>query len=90
MKVVINKCFGGYGLSKEAYEALGLVRDNFGYAYIDDRTNLKLVEVVEKLGGAASGKYAQLKAVEIPDNIDFEINGYDGVETVHEVHRAWG
>lgn len=24
MKVVINKCYGGFGLSKEAYKFLGL------------------------------------------------------------------
>jgi hypothetical protein len=90
MKLVINRCYGGYGLSKKAYDALGLVWDGYGYAYIDDRTNLKLVEVVEKLGDAASGEHAQLRVVEIPDNTAFEIEYYDGIETVHEAHRTWG
>lgn len=27
MKVVINKCYGGYGLSKKAYEFLGIEWD---------------------------------------------------------------
>jgi hypothetical protein len=89
MKIVINKCYGGYGLSKEAYKALGLAWDGFGYAYADDRTNLKLVEVVEKLGEAANGGYAQLKVAEVPDDIEWAIDNYDGVETVHEAHRTW-
>jgi hypothetical protein len=90
MKIVINKCYGGYGLSEEAYKALGIVWDNYGYDYEDDRTNPKLVEVVEKLGEAASGRFARLKVVEIPDDIDFELASYDGLETVHEAHGVWG
>jgi hypothetical protein len=32
MKVVINRCHGGFGLSKEAYDFLGFKWDGFGYA----------------------------------------------------------
>jgi hypothetical protein len=59
----------------------------------DDRSDPKLIQVVEELGGehrkGASGKCAELKIIEIPDGVDYEIDEYDGVETVHEVHQSW-
>ena len=89
MKVVINRCYGGFGLSKKAYEFMGLEWDGYGYEFEDDRTNSKLVECVETLGSEADGECADLKVVEIPDDVDWEIDDYDGVETIHEKHRTW-
>ena len=89
IKVVINDCFGGYGLSREAYEFLGMPWDNYGYAYEDDRTNPKLIECVETLGERASGRCASLTVVEIPDNVDWYIDDYDGSESIEEVHNSW-
>lgn len=54
-----------------------------------DRTNSLLIETVEALGKEANGKYAELKIVEIPDDVDWEITEYDGWETVEEKHRSW-
>jgi hypothetical protein len=90
MKIVINKCYGGYGLSEKAYAALGLKWDDYGFAYEDDRANPKLVEVVEKLGDAASGYCSRLEIVEIPDDVVWEIDEYDGMEMIRETHRTWG
>ena len=53
---------------------------NFDY---DARTDKDLVEVVEELGDEASGGFAKLRIVEIPDGASYEIEDYDGVETVH-------
>ena len=89
MKVVINKCYGGYKLSKEAYEYLGLDWDGYGYDYDLYRTDPKLVECVETLGDIASGSSSNLKVVEIPDDVEWEIHDYDGIESIHEVHRVW-
>ena len=91
MKVVINKCYGGFSLSKKAYDYLGIEWDGYGYKYQDDRTNPKLIECVEKLGGKkASGKLASLEIVEIPDNIEWYIDEYDGIEHIAEKHNTWG
>ncbi len=90
MKIVINSCFGGFGLSKEAYDYLGLKWDGYGFA--DDeikRNDPKLVECVETLGKKANGRFADLKVVEIPDDVDWEITEYDGLETIEEKHRSW-
>lgn len=93
MKVVVNRCFGGFSLSEAAYGELGIPWDGgsfgMGFAFKNDRTNPKLIEVVEKLGDAASGNCARLRVVEIPDGIDWEIDDYDGSETVREKHRSW-
>lgn len=89
MKVVINRCFGGFGLSKKAYEYMGLEWDGYGFKFDNDRTNPKLIECVETLGNEANGCCAALKVVKIPDGISWEISEYDGLEVVEEKHRSW-
>lgn len=59
------------------------------YMFNDDRTNPLLIQVVEELGHEADGSCAELKIVEIPDGVDYEIDEYDGNETIDEVHRSW-
>ena len=141
MKVVINKCYGGFGISKEAisryceikgiqswieedkkYKSLGIwtcwlvppekrVKDqesNFASMSTADRISYNkkwaeqtlyyrdierndpaLVQVVEELGEKANGRYANLRVVEIPDDVAYEIDDYDGMESISEVHRTW-
>ena len=91
MKIVINTCYGGFTLSKEAYDFLGLDYDDREYDYEDDfnRDDPRLIECVELLGGAAAGNFAKLKIVEIPDDVKWRIEEYDGKEKVVEIHRVW-
>ena len=89
MKVVINKCFGGFGLSKEAYKFLNIPWDGYGFEFMQDRTNPRLVKCVEELGEEASGGLSSLKVVEIPDGVEWEIDEYDGMERVAEKRRKW-
>lgn len=80
MKIVINRCFGGFGLSDACEKALGLGDD---YDCDDIRTDERLIALVEKDSAFASYEYAKLVVVEIPDNAtDYEINEYDGLESV--------
>lgn len=85
-KVVINDCFGGFGLSKEAIQRLkelGLSEetiDNLDYSR--NRTNPLLVQVVEELGDKANGNCASLIVEEIPPNKRWKIHNYDGQETL--------
>jgi len=62
--------------------------------FINDRNvkrdDLDLIAVVEELGTEkASGEYAELEVLEIPDGIEYEIHEYDGLESIHECHRSW-
>lgn len=114
-RVVVNSCFGGFGLSHEAImrygELAGLnlkhIKDQqsfwMNYYFIngieDDRHHFSssdlnrddplLVQVVEELGRTADGDYAKLRIADVPDNIKWYIDDYDGIETVREVHRTW-
>lgn len=84
MKIVINKCYGGFDLSDKALKMLGVK-----YSWDIARNDPKLVEAVEKLGTEANGMCAALKVVEIPDDVEWDIEEYDGIEWVAEKHRVW-
>jgi hypothetical protein len=131
MKVVINVCHGGFGLSEEAIEryidlkGLCLYKDfdstwktnsyytvpveeykrianndkkigNYSKSnaltwshYSIQRTDPLLVQVVEEMGENADSRYSSLKVVEIPDDVEWQIEEYDGSEWVAEKHRTW-
>lgn len=139
MKVVVNRCYGGFGLSDKAIEmvmkrkGLGCFRykqtkykyrdgadeytrcetfgnsDMFTHYQTEDlgekvgklpnetywyygrleRDDADLIAVVEELGEEANGRLAKLEVVDIPDDVNWEIDDYDGIETIHEVHRSW-
>lgn len=48
-----------------------------------------LAKVVDELGAKANGKYADLKVVNVPADVEWEIAEYDGNEWVAEKHRIW-
>ena len=53
------------------------------------RDDQKLVQVVEELRAEANGHCAELKIVEIPHDVQWEIEKAGGAEHVSEVHRTW-
>lgn len=82
-KIVLNGCYGGFSLSKEAYEYMGLEWDGYGFKFEGDRENPKLIDCVEKLGERANGRCANLFIDEYDDeNFDCWIDEYDGVESL--------
>ena len=90
IKVVINRCFGGFGLTEAALNEYkirkGVTDPNF-YYYDIPRDCPVLVEMVER--GDVDGTYSDLKVVEIPDDVNWHIHEYDGLEHVAERHRTW-
>jgi len=48
-----------------------------------------LVEVVRELGEAANGRFATLQIMEIPEEVEYEIYSWNGMESVHEVYQVW-
>lgn len=134
MKIVINRCWGGFGLSAKATKRLAELEGRECYFFVQDypsrkltpisledadaekkywttydiprptvkslyehfisygrieRNDPKLIQVVEELGEAASGSLSKLRIVEIPNGVDWEIDNYDGMESVKEVHQSW-
>lgn len=148
-KIVINKCYGGFGLSAEALlwlwdhgvTSIGKPVEEY-YKFPDNmpvlmgktieewlRDDLKkwkqylkdgspkrgllgpiftadethalsthvtlprdapmLVACVETLGDKADGPYSELVIVEIPDDVEWTVEEYDGQEWVAEKHRTW-
>ncbi len=85
MKIVINRDYGGFQLKKVHIEYIlnkyNIVDHDF---YLDERNSPILVDAVEN-----SNCDSSLKVVEIPDDIDWEIKEYDGMEWVAEKHRIW-
>jgi len=147
MKIVINRCYGGFGLSYEGVMYYARLKGIRLYAYVEkwednlyadetydasdetiipfekrkskastitiyyatkkglknrrelskylwsvddiERNDPALVRTVEDLKERANGYAAELKVVEIPDDVDWEITEYDGLEQVEEKHRVW-
>lgn len=132
MKIVINTCHGGFGLSHGAMMRYAELSGFKLYPWIDDitkqvygdratldridelswchyskhptlhgneyyfsdgqldRSDPILIEVVEEMGEDSYGNHAKLTIVDIPDDVEWEIEEYDGSEWVAEKHRTWG
>jgi len=112
-KIVVNACYGGFGLSHEAIMRYGelanlnlvrvegeitsichyykdVVDDENYFSYYDiERDDPILVQVVEEMGEAANSDMSELRIADVPDDVIWYIEDYDGVETVSEVHRTW-
>jgi hypothetical protein len=91
-KIVINTCYGGFGLSPEAlaeYNRRTRVWAPVEYDCFIERDDPFLVEVVEAMGSDANDRHSELKIVEVPDGVKWTIEEYDGKEWIAEVHRTW-
>ena len=90
MKVVINRCYGGFRLSDEAEELLDEIAPGLAYKGYSWRASNALIAVVETLGLENSAGYcAKLDIIEVPDGIEFGIFDYDGMECVYEKGHVW-
>lgn len=90
--IVINDCYGGFGLSaraQEEYKRLAGVSDPDFYDRNIPRDDPYLIKVIKELGMAANGPHSNLKIVEIPGDIEWLVQDYDGAEWVAEAHRTW-
>lgn len=56
--------------------------------YHECRTFFPLIEAIRKAKNP-NGKLSHIEIVEIPDDIKWYIDDYDGFEIVREEHRTW-
>ena len=83
MKIVINTCYGGFGLSDAAKERYLELTTNTPARWVDiERDDKALVQVVEELGELANGPYAKLAVIDVHAGQWYRINEYDGNEEV--------
>ena len=90
MKIVINNCYGGFGLSGNAIkrycELKGIDYDKEWNVYSSEykikRTDPILIQVVEELGEEANDFCSDLKIEEIPNGSYYRIIEYDGWEEI--------
>jgi hypothetical protein len=54
-----------------------------------DRADKDLIAVIEEMGQSVNGFAADISIVEIPDDVEWHIHEYDGLEHVAENHRTW-
>jgi hypothetical protein len=91
-KIAVNTIHGGFSLSETALALLGdlkgVSKDDIKL-YDIRRDDPSLIKVVESYGELANGRYSYIKIVEIPDDVEWIIQDYDGVEWVAEKHRTW-
>ena len=85
MKVVINRCYGGFGLSEEALEVYNNASGkDVKHAHDIERDCPFLVAVVNMMGEEVNTRFSNLKVVDIPDGTKWYIGEYDGIEWVAE------
>lgn len=91
MREILKLKFGNY--KEEGPDEYGFFHFYVNGEYFHDRDldrdDPALISVVEEMGEKAFGKYANLKVVEIPDDVQWYIDEYDGMEHIAEDHRTW-
>ena len=81
MQVIVNRCFGAFGISQKYMQKLGL--DYISEYDPEVRTNPELIQAVSINSSAVSGSCANLQVVDIPDEAtDYLIESRDGYEYI--------
>ena len=109
-QIVINKCYGGFGISDKATEQYAKLKgidlerrdsrwhkNGYDYYYKGkfftlnniERDDPILIQVIKEMGESANDWASYLKIIEIPGDVDWQIQEYDGMEWVSEKHRTW-
>lgn len=86
MKVLINRCFGGFSISDEAknlYKERSGVKDYVSSYCEELRDDPILINIVEELGELAYDGATKLMIYEVPEGYSYRVHNYDGFETIH-------
>ena len=83
-KVVLNNCYGGFGLSDKALELIAKRKnttDRISHWSLE-RDDEDLIAVVEELGTEAESHCAELIILEFDEGVEYTISEYDGSESI--------
>lgn len=92
MRIVINSCHGGFGLSDVAeirYKEHYNITDPYWHTHEISRDDPYLIQLIEDMGDEVDTRFSKLKIVEIPDDVKWHIGEFGGIEWVAENHRTW-
>ncbi len=85
-KIVINTCYGGFGLSSKALALYNeLSGKNEEYDWEIQRNDPYLAQVVETLGKEANGYCASLSVEDLPAGTLYRIDEYAGLESIETI-----
>jgi MoaA/NifB/PqqE/SkfB family radical SAM enzyme len=93
MKVAIYNTYGLFKIPKpvlDRIKALGFDYEQEEAASLDGdefRNHPALIKAIEE--GIEAGLVTNITIVEIPDDVEYVIESYDGREWVAEKHRTW-
>lgn len=92
MKIVLNVCYGGFDLSDQACKELG-ISDVINIIHRPENAAVKnngkwrcdadLVDVVERLGAAASDEFSELVVRDTPEHDNWCVIEDDGLDMIH-------
>ena len=89
IEILINNCYGGWNISKKAFELYKLRNPNCNlteneFDYYFDRHDPILVQIYKELGNDFDGKYSKTKIKKILKKYEnyYDIDEYDGKECV--------
>ena len=92
MKIVINRCYGGFTVSEDFLKEYNIPYTKTFFAHATEsieRTDPRLIEYIETHGSEmASGPYSRLIVVNVPKGTKYRIteyDGYEGIETEHDI-----
>ena len=104
-RILISVSHGGFGLGDQAFEwliknrgwTLGVHYEKNDYLYdeslysslISIRENEDVFDCFDAIGDKINKKWSKLQVVEIPEDVDYTIEDYDGSEWIAEKHRTW-
>ena len=87
--ICITKNLGDKIKSKDFWNFIKNNKDKYIYDKNIPRNDKYLIKAIEEIGLEESSEYcANLKIIEIPDEIKWKIDYYDGMESIKEVHRS--
>ena len=81
-KIVYSACYGGFGLSKQAFARYKELGGTCDYDRAIPRDDPLLVQVVETLGAGADTAFSNLRIRDLPEGTKYRIDEYDGFESV--------
>lgn len=89
-KIAICANYGGWDISEKVITRYNeLTGNNHKFGDHISRDDPFLIQAIEELGQEANTPWCNIKILEIPFDVDWQIQDYDGREWIAERHRTW-